>query len=50
MEQQRVSQKTKEKGPQIEFKSKIATQLEAAVKSKKIRSYASISSDEIFEK
>ena len=50
MEQQCDSQKKKEKGPQIEVKSKIATQLEDVVKSKKIHSYTSLSSDEIFEK
>ena len=42
--------KKKHKGPQIGVNSKMATQLEAAVKSKKIHSHASISSDEIFEK
>jgi len=50
MEQQCDSQTKKEKGPQIEVKSKIATQLEAAVKSKKIRLYTSLSSYKIFEK
>ena len=50
LEQQYDSQKKKEKGPQIGVKSKMPTQLEAAIKSKKILSYALISSDEIFEK
>ena len=50
IEHQCDSQKNKEKGPQIEVKSKIATQLEAAVKSNKIRSCTSLSSDKVFEK
>ncbi|KAJ8444449.1 hypothetical protein Cgig2_005971 [Carnegiea gigantea] len=51
MEHQFGNQKRNDKVLQIEAKIKpITTQLEAVVKSKKIRSYRSISSDEIFEK
>ena len=50
MEQQCHSQKKKEEGPRSEVHSRVATQLEAAVKGKKFRSCISLSSAEVFAK
>jgi len=50
LKQHNDNQKKKEKGPSFGSKSMKPTQLEATAKSKKIRSYALISSDEIFGK